>query len=327
MDLAFADLALSNFDHDGCLRASTACIEASRRYGLASGPVAHLWLAGAHALRGDDDALAAAIDVALARNRDDPRIHADRLGRVLLTRAFVRDELDTLPGILDEMIEYVRVAPPTTSVYPGRVAWALVHTIDDDDNGSEARAEYHAAAERMQIPMFVQFGKVIEAVAAARAGDVEEATRRMDAVYESLTAAPMGGGMVRTHSLLVARAAIRDGWGDPVRWLRESEAWFAERRLDRLVRRARALLGEAGVPVPRRGRGDSEVPEPLRALGVTSREVDVLKLVVQGRSTKEIAAELFLSPKTVERHLTSLFSRSGVTNRRELAEVGAAHLS
>jgi DNA-binding CsgD family transcriptional regulator len=55
--------------------------------------------------------------------------------------------------------------------------------------------------------------------------------------------------------------------------------------------------------------------------------VDVLKLAVRGRSTKEIAAELFLSPKTVERHLTSLFGRVGVRNRRELAEVGAAHLS
>ena len=36
--------------------------------------------------------------------------------------------------------------------------------------------------------------------------------------------------------------------------------------------------------------------------------------------------ELFLSPKTVERHLSSLFSRLGVTNRRELAAVAAGHL-
>jgi DNA-binding CsgD family transcriptional regulator len=156
---------------------------------------------------------------------------------------------------------------------------------------------------------------------------VEEANRRIDEVYEPMLSNPMGVGMVRTHILLVARAAIRDGWGDPVRWLREAEAWFAERRFPGLVRRSRALLGEAGVPVPRRGRGDSEVPASLRALGVTSREVDVLKLVVEGRSTKEIAAELFLSPKTVERHLTSLFARVDVRNRRELAEVGVAHLS
>ena len=133
--------------------------------------------------------------------------------------------------------------------------------------------------------------------------------------------------MVRSHVLLVARAAIRDGWGDPVRWLRESEAWFAERRFDRLVRRARYLLGEAGAPVPRRGRGDSEVPASLRALGVTSREVDVLKLVVAGRSTKAIAAELYLSPKTVEHHLASLFARTGAANRQTLAELVGIHLA
>jgi len=60
---------------------------------------------------------------------------------------------------------------------------------------------------------------------------------------------------------------------------------------------------------------------------VTSRETDVLKLVVDGRSTKEIAAALYLSPKTVERHLTSLFTRTGVRNRKELAQLGDAHLS
>jgi DNA-binding CsgD family transcriptional regulator len=327
MDLALADLALSNYDPAECLRASTACVEASRRFGLASGPVAHLWLAGAHALHGDDGAMRAAVDDALARDRDDPRILADLYGRILVTRAFVGDELDALPEILEQMIIHVRNAPSTTSVYPGRVAWALLHTIDDDDHGAAARAEYHSAAGRMKIPMFEQLGQVIEAAAIGRAGDAKRATDLMNAAYHDLLASPIGRGMVRSHVLLVARAAIRDGWGDPVRWLRESEAWFAERRFDRLVRRTHYLLGEAGAPVPRRGRGDSEVPASLRALGVTSREVDVLKLVVAGRSTKEIAATLFLSPKTVERHLTNLFDRVGVRNRKGLAELGVAHFS
>ena len=66
MDLALADLALCNYDSAQCLRASTSCVEASRRFGLASGPVAYLWLAGAHSLDGDDAAMHAAIDAALA---------------------------------------------------------------------------------------------------------------------------------------------------------------------------------------------------------------------------------------------------------------------
>ncbi len=327
MDLALADGALSNFDREGCLQAAGACVDASRRYGLATEPVAHLWLAGAHALGSDDEAMQVAVDAALARDPDDPRILGDLYGRVLTTRAFVRDELETLPDLLDEMMGHVRRAPPTTSVYPGRVAWALLHTIDDDDHGAAARAEFHEMTDRMGMAVFERFGDVIDAVALGRGTDAARATARIGPAYDDISAAPLGQGMLRSLALPIARAAIRDGWGDPVRWLRESEAWFAERGYDRLVRRARALLGEAGAPVPRRGRGDSEVPASLRALGVTSRETDVLKLVVAGRTTREIADALYLSPKTVERHLTSLFDRTGVRNRQALAELGAAHLA
>ena len=45
MDLSLADLALGHFDRAGALEAARVCAEASRRYGLATEPVAHLWLA------------------------------------------------------------------------------------------------------------------------------------------------------------------------------------------------------------------------------------------------------------------------------------------
>ena len=60
MDLSLADMALMAFNRDGCLTAARACAEASRRFGLATEPVAHLWLAGAHALAGDDAGMSAA---------------------------------------------------------------------------------------------------------------------------------------------------------------------------------------------------------------------------------------------------------------------------
>jgi len=195
----------------------------------------------------------------------------------------------------------------------------------EGDLGAPAREELHRTMPG-GLATFAAFGELIEAVVEGRQGETAAATARATAAFDVLATCTMAHGLVRADALLVARAAIRDGWGDPVRWLRDSEAWFASRGLGALVRRSRALLGEAGAPVPRRGRGDSEVPESLRALGVTSRETDVLKLVVAGRTTKEIAAELYLSPKTVERHLTSLFDRTGVRNRRALAEVGATHL-
>ena len=327
IDLNLADIALSNFERVDCLTSATACVEASRRYGLATEPVANLWLAGAHALAGDDTAMDAAVAAALARDPGDPRMLADLYGRVLATRAAVRDELDELPALLDHMIEHVRRAPATRSVYPGRTIWVLLHTIADEDLGAAARAEYHDMTAPFGLPSLDLTGRVAEAVALGRRGRAEDAGTQFGAVLDELRRQPAGTGTVHVSLLLVARAAIRDGWGDPVAWLRASEAWFAARGFDRLVRRARALLGEAGAPVPRRGRGDSDVPAALRALGVTSREVDVLKLVVDGRSNKEIAAALFLSPKTVERHLTSLFLRTGVRNRQALAELGVAEFA
>lgn len=58
---------------------------------------------------------------------------------------------------------------------------------------------------------------------------------------------------------------------------------------------------------------------PGEPLSLTARELDVVKLVVEGRSNDEIAGELGISPKTVETHLRRVFERLGVVSRTELA--------
>lgn len=50
---------------------------------------------------------------------------------------------------------------------------------------------------------------------------------------------------------------------------------------------------------------------------LTAREVEVLELLSRGRSNQEIADRLFLSPKTVANHVSSLFAKLGVTTRAE----------
>ncbi len=72
MDLSIADVALQLFDREGGLAAAQACADASRRFGLATESVAYLWLAGAHALAGDDAAMSEAIAAALARDAGRP---------------------------------------------------------------------------------------------------------------------------------------------------------------------------------------------------------------------------------------------------------------
>jgi DNA-binding CsgD family transcriptional regulator/DNA-binding transcriptional ArsR family regulator len=82
---------------------------------------------------------------------------------------------------------------------------------------------------------------------------------------------------------------------------------------------ARALLRAAGRPVPRRGRGQSTVPAQLATAGVSSREMDVLLLLAEGLTNRQIAARLYLSPRTVEKHVERLLAKTESPNRVALA--------
>jgi DNA-binding CsgD family transcriptional regulator len=57
-----------------------------------------------------------------------------------------------------------------------------------------------------------------------------------------------------------------------------------------------------------------EAPEP-RVAGLSARELEVLRLVAAGRTNREIAGALVLSENTVARHLTHIFTKTGVENR------------
>jgi len=58
---------------------------------------------------------------------------------------------------------------------------------------------------------------------------------------------------------------------------------------------------------------------PSWPAGLTSREVEVLRLIAAGRSNRAIAEALFISPNTVLRHVSNIFTKIGVANRAEAA--------
>jgi DNA-binding NarL/FixJ family response regulator len=77
-------------------------------------------------------------------------------------------------------------------------------------------------------------------------------------------------------------------------------------------------MRRAGLTVRRRGRGMAMVPDELAALRVTSREMDVLLQVAEGRSNQQISERLFISRRTVESHVESLMRKCSTGSRAEL---------
>jgi DNA-binding NarL/FixJ family response regulator len=59
--------------------------------------------------------------------------------------------------------------------------------------------------------------------------------------------------------------------------------------------------------------------------GLTEREVDVLRLIALGMTNQEIAADLFISEKTVDHHVSSILAKTGSANRAEAASYAAGH--
>ena len=77
---------------------------------------------------------------------------------------------------------------------------------------------------------------------------------------------------------------------------------------------ARQLFDQLGVGVDAQSSNGPSAPRGLPA-GLTEREAEVLRLVAAGHTNKEIAATLFLSDKTVARHLSNIFTKISVSSR------------
>ena len=83
----------------------------------------------------------------------------------------------------------------------------------------------------------------------------------------------------------------------------------AGRTLPRAQSLAFALGGPAGTPAP-----DVAVDQPL-----SGRELEVVALVAAGLANRAIAEQLFLSPRTVEKHVEHVMDKLGVGSRAEIA--------
>jgi DNA-binding CsgD family transcriptional regulator len=155
---------------------------------------------------------------------------------------------------------------------------------------------------------------------AAGRADPDRWARAVDAWDRLGCPWPAGYARWRQAEALLDRGGSRDQ-GAPL--LRAS--WAAATGLgagplgaeiEALARRARIRLEPAAA-------ADAVAPPPGEELGLTPREREVLVLVADGRSNRQIAQELFISHKTASVHVSNILAKLGVANRAEAAV--AAH--
>jgi DNA-binding CsgD family transcriptional regulator len=317
-DLHLATSGYAQWEPEAGIAAGRRCVELSRRLGLDTLGMGLVHLATCHAVAGDAERMEAVLAEAAAFVADEPDVAVGIPGRARLALAVSRGDVTAARAALDEAMAAVRAHPERH--YPFRGLWALVCSLEGTgDGGAAARAE--AAAAPAGGALFNGYCLAFaDAVALGRAGRGDDALAALapDLVEEQRVEAL--GPWAAVALALLASAALRDGWGDGERWMRHALALLDSRGLAEMASWCRAVLRAEGRPVPRR-RGDTAPPSDLRALGVTSREVDVLALVAAGASNKEIAGRLHLSPRTVERHVSNLLTKTGATDRRALGRL------
>jgi DNA-binding CsgD family transcriptional regulator/tetratricopeptide (TPR) repeat protein len=81
------------------------------------------------------------------------------------------------------------------------------------------------------------------------------------------------------------------------------------------MRRRLRQMGVQGVP-----RGPREATR-LNSAGLTRRQVDVLRLIADGLTNADIAGRLFVSPKTIDHHVSAVLAKLDVSSRNEAAEI------
>lgn len=79
------------------------------------------------------------------------------------------------------------------------------------------------------------------------------------------------------------------------------------------------VVREVMVPAPVNFVRDQE---KLQALAITPRELEVLELIAQGLSNKEIAERVFVSENTVKTHLSRVFDKLGARRRTQAVQLG-----
>ncbi len=189
--------------------------------------------------------------------------------------------------------------------------------LDRPDEACRAAVCAEAWAATVQLPMAAVWAERAAAAVDLHAGDPSRAAERAltSAALADEVGAPIEAALSR---LLAGRALARAGDGDrAASELQHAAQEFEARGALRYRNEAERELRKLGRHIHRRTRPGKTDATGMESL--TERELQLARLVVDRKTNPQIAAELFLSQKTVETHLRNIFRKIGVSSRVELA--------
>jgi predicted ATPase/DNA-binding CsgD family transcriptional regulator len=286
------------------LASANAAIEVSNTLGGILAGLGHAVLATAALAEGDVAAAQEATDVV-------PRYLSARykptMAELMAQVALARGDVTAARALADDAVNVMRgchlMLALTTRV---RVAIAQGERERAERDAHDALEIATGSHAHLGLPDIFE----CLAVLACEAGSCRQAARLFGAAHSVRQRMGVVRFKVWDAGYEASVAAVRDALGE-----QEFDSAWAE---------GAALSTEEAIAYAQRGRGERKRPTSgWDALTPTER--DVVRLVSDGLGNKDIATRLFVSPRTVQTHLTHVYTKLGLTSRVQLAKEAARH--
>ncbi len=254
-----------------------------------------------------------------------------------------REDYDDLLLRLEDLVATHPLGITTDPVHD-LTRWAMAVRATGEGDASDAL--HHLAALRMPVIARMAAAERIEV--ASRAGDAVAARRWTEelAVFAEPTGRPWARSVVAfgravtadgdAESFFHEAVSSPDGVARPLdvaraelaygEWLRRNQRRVDARQHLRhaleAFRDVKAVALAARAEQELRASGETaRKRDPSTLLQLTPTELKIAQLVSSGMSNKDVAAQCWISPRTVAFHLRNVFSKAGVTSRGELARL------
>jgi predicted ATPase/DNA-binding CsgD family transcriptional regulator len=296
--------------YHGDLGAAATCLAAVTSAAEDLGP---LWSGNSHGIR----AVVALADGDIATSDRTSRIaweqlitvpaHQRMYGYVLAEVALARGDLAAARSWADEAVS---TAPGWHRVL-ALTARARVLFAQREPELAEQDA-YDALVLASELGAIVGVPGILECLATtARAGGSHARSARLFGAAEGIRRR-MGASRFKIHDAdhEAAMRATRDAMGED-----DFEAAFAE---------GSALSTADAISYAQRGKGERRRPT-MGWASLTPAERDVVRLLCDGLANKEIAKRLLVSPRTVQTHLTHVYTKLNLTSRVQLVQEASRH--